>query len=127
MVLFDKLSPAQKQIIVDISRIQLSSLRRIYNNEHLTDDDLVMLFIYNDITKEDFIAELDIKIAKINNFIKDPDSIQKMDKYELSIYKHILFQIEDNYKDRYPQALSSIWERLFILTDFKIDWPMALN
>ncbi len=127
MVLFDKLTPQQRHIIKDICRYQLSSLRRIYNNEHLSDDDIVMLLIYNDISQEEFRNNLEIKIERINKFLSDPDYIQKFDAQEVSVFKHILFQIEDKYKADYPQALASIWERLFILTDFKINWPLALN
>jgi len=117
-MLFDKLTPAQEKIVRDICYLQLDSLRRIYTDEHCTENDLIMLLIENEISKEDWDNQLELKMERVKATGRFPIKIDSMDKYELSIFKHLLSKVEDKYKGTYPQAVSNLWQRLFILGDF---------
>ena len=117
-MLFDKLTPAQEKIVRDICYLQLDSLRRIYNDEHHTENDIIMLLIENDISKEDWDNQLAVRMERVKATGRLPIKVDSMDKFELSIFKHLLSRVEDQYKDTYPQAISNLWQRLFILSDF---------
>jgi len=117
-MLFEKLSPAQEKIVKDICFLQLDSLRRIYSDESHTENDIIMLLIENDISKEDWDNQLAVRMERVKATGRLPIKIDSMDKFELSIFKHLLSRVEDQYKDTYPQAISNLWQRLFILSDF---------
>jgi len=117
-MLFEKLSPAQEKIVKDICFLQLDSLRRIYSDESHTENDIIMLLIENDISKEDWDNQLSVRMERVKATGRLPIKIDSMDKFELSIFKHLLSRVENQYKDTYPQAISNLWQRLFILSDF---------
>lgn len=119
MTLFEELTPAQEKIVKEICYIQLSSLRRIYNNNSYSDVDITMLLIKEEISKEDFINRLEIRMEKMKSLGKQPSKINSLDDDDLSIFRHILANIEDKYKDRFPNAIANLWNRLFILEDVK--------
>lgn len=119
MIIFEDLTPAQEKIIQDICYTQLSSLRRIYNNEPLGGQDIVMLLIKNEVNKEDFRNNLELKIESVKKLGNSPNTISNMDKQELSTFKHILFKLEHKWEDKYPQAIKNLWRKLFIVEDFK--------
>jgi len=117
-MLFDKLTPAQEKIVRDICYLQLDSLRRVYNDEHHTENDIIMLLIENDISKEDWNNQLELRMDRVKATGKLPMKIDSLDKFDLSVFKHILSTLEDKYNKTYPRAVSNLWQRLFILTDF---------
>lgn len=118
MTLFEELTPAQEKIIKDICYMQLSSLRRIYDNNSLSNIDLTMLLIKEEVTKEDFIHILEIRMENMKRVGRAPREITSLKDNDLSIFRHILFQVEDKYKESYPNAVANLWSRLFILEDF---------
>ena len=77
-----------------------------------------MLLIENDISKEDWDNQLSVRMERVKATGRLPIKIDSMDKFELSIFKHLLSRVENQYKDTYPQAISNLWHRLFILSDF---------
>lgn len=115
MVLLNDLTPAQEQIIKKVCYLQLSSLRRISNNDHLSGEDLIMLMIENDISKEDFINQLELNIARFKRYGKEPKAISSMDQKELGIFKFIFKNISKEYQVRYPNAVNNLWQRLFLI------------
>lgn len=118
MTLFEDLTPAQEKIIKEICYIQLSSLRRIYNNDSLSDVDLVMLLIKEDVSKEEFTHRLEMRMEYTKKLGREPKKISTLKDEDLSVFKHILANIEDKYKSKYPNAIANLWSRFFILEDF---------
>jgi len=117
-MLFEELTPAQERIIKNICYVQLESFRRIYDNNHRSDDDLIMLLIENEISQDDWNNQLELSMERMKNTGRLPKNINSMNKYELSRFKHILSTVEDDYKKEYPNAVSNLWRKLFLLTDF---------
>lgn len=119
MLIFDELSPTQISIIKQICFTQLSSLRRLYNNEHHSDNDIIMVLIENEIEEDEFKHQIENKLDTFKKLSKDPDHLSKMSDTDLSAFRHILTQVEDQFKDKYPKAISNLWNRLFIIEDFR--------
>jgi hypothetical protein len=119
MLIFDELSPTQITIIKQICFAQLSSLRRLYNNDHHSDEDIIMVLIENEIDEDEFKHQIENKLDTFKKLSKDPDHLSKMSDVDLSAFRHILTQVEDQFKDKYPKAISNLWNRLFIIEDFR--------
>jgi len=117
-MLFEELTPAQERIIKNICYVQLESFRRIYDNNHRSNDDLIMLLIENEISRDDWNNQLELSMERMKTTGRLPKRINSMNKYELSRFKHILSTLEDEYIDKYPNAVSNLWRKLFLLTDF---------
>lgn len=127
MILFEELTPAQTRLIKEICYLQLSSLRRIYNDETRTPLDLTLLLIEYEVTPEEFKASIELTMDKFKALVLKPDNIHRLDKAELSVFRHILATVEDKYKDRYPKAIANLWNRLFIIGDLKDQIGMISN
>lgn len=113
MLLIEDLTYEQKQIIKQICYAQLNSLRRIYNNQHHSDQDIVMVLIENNIDEEAFKDLIEDKLDKFKDLHKNPENLGKLNDTDLSAIRHILAQIEDEYNETYPQAISNLWQKLF--------------
>ena len=119
MLLFDKTTPRQEEIIKEICYQQLISLERIFNNQHHGSTDIVMMLIENEIDEDHFKEMIMGQINKFKQLKENPDSLSKMDDTSLSQFRHILSNIENQYKEKYPNAISNLWNRLFIIEEFK--------
>lgn len=119
MLIFDDFSPKQIEIIKQVCFTQLSSLRRIYNNDHYAEKDIVMILIEHEIDEDAFKHKLEERLENFKKLSKNPDHISKLSDTDLSVFRHILTQIEDAYRDKYPKAVSNLWNRLFIIEDFR--------
>lgn len=117
MILFDELSQEQTQIVKQICYIQLDSLRRIYNNNHHSDKDIIDILIENEIDEASFTDKIEEKLNNFKYLNKNPNNLSKLNNSDLSMFRHILAQIEDDYKKTYPKAISNLWKRLFIIED----------
>ena len=65
MILFDELSQEQTQIVKQICYIQLDSLRRIYNNNHHSDKDIIDILIENEIDEASFTDKIEEKLDNL--------------------------------------------------------------
>lgn len=119
MILFEELSREQQTIIKEICFIQLNSLRRIYNNQHQSDQDIINVLIENEIDENDFKEKIEEKLNNFKELHKNPNKLSKLNNIDLSAFRHILANIEENYKEKYPKAISNLWNRLFIIEDMK--------
>ena len=117
MILFDELSQEQTQIVKQICYIQLDSLRRIYNNNHHSDKAIIDILIENEIDEASFTDKIEEKLNNFKYLNKNPNNLSKLNNSDLSMFRHILAQIEDDYKKTYPKAISNLWKRLFIIED----------
>jgi len=112
-----ELSKAQNLIIKRICQYQLDSLNRILNDETHTEIDIKMFLIENDCDENDFQETLSSDIAKFENLFHNPNDLRVLAKEELSQFRHLLANLRQDYKDKYPNAYRNLWERLYIIED----------
>lgn len=110
-------SEAQHKIINHICLIQLESLQRIQDNNQLSDQDLIMLLITEDIPKEEWESALREKISRFETLKENPTDLRVLDESDLSIFRHILANIEEDFQGSYPNAVSNLWQRLFLIEE----------
>ena len=116
--IFQNLTTNQRFIVRDICKLQLSSLRRLYNNELASDDDLTLLLSTKGIAREDWEESLEESLDKFKEIITKPYLFHKLDKFDLSVFRHILTNIEEQYNKDYETDIKNLWERLFLIEDF---------
>ena len=124
MLLEEKLTEPQKLIIRHICSIQLESLQRIYNNESQTEDGLTLtqLLQVNELNEEEFENELSLKISYFETLHEDPNKLSQMGDDNISVITHIMTNISDKYKTKYPNAVRNIWRKLFFIRDVKMNF-----
>jgi len=115
MIVHRDFTHVQRLLIRNICTEQLESLNRLLNNESLADIDVDAYLHEWDITKEEFEEQLIKNIRKFKKVAKDPDDLRVLHEGDLSIFRHILFHVEDRYKEKYPNAVSNLWRRLFLI------------
>ena len=109
------LTDGQKLIIKKVCRIQLSSLRRVYNDNSNCGLDLVMDLIYNEVDQQEFKQQLEKNIQKFSDLIADPTQLfNVLDDYDLSMFRHILNNLNISFKEKYPNSYINLWEKLFL-------------
>lgn len=108
-------TPAQSEIIKNICFRQLDSLRRLYNGTPKSNVDIEEILQQNNIKPQDFQDELENRKFKFKQVAKNHVTLATMSKEDLSIFRHILANIEDQYKDKYPKAISNLWQKLFFI------------
>lgn len=118
-MVFSELTPAQRKIVKKICYIQLSSLRRIYNDEQYCDDDVELLLIKHNVSREEFNQRLEINLNRFKKYGREPEAITNMEQMEIDRFKQILYGIERKYQSQYPNAIENLWERVFMLENIK--------
>lgn len=116
--LFRNLTTNQREIVRDVCKLQLSSLRRIYNNVHESDDDIALLLINKGIKREQWEETLEESLDKFKDVLSQPHKFHELDKFDLSVFRHILTNIEEKYNKDFKVDISNLWERLFMIEDF---------
>lgn len=119
MLFFESLSDDQIHIVKQICFVQLNSLRRIYNNKHHSEQEIINILIDHEISEDRFREVIEEKLNNFKALHKNPNDLSKLNDIELSRFRHILAQIEDHYKSNYPQAIANLWNRLFIIEEFR--------
>ena len=124
MLLEEKLTEAQKIIIRHICSIQLESLQRIYNNESQTEDgvNLAQLLEVHNLNEVEFEKELSLKMSYFESLHNDPNRLSQMGDDNISVITHIMTNISDRYKTKYPNAVRNIWRKLFFIRDVKMNF-----
>lgn len=119
MILFEEFTDEQKQIVKQICFTQLNSLRRIYNDKHHSSLEVIQILQENEIELEDFENQLEIKLEKFKDLHKKPENLGSLSDSDLSVFRHILSQIEDKYNEQYPLAVSNLWQKLFWIENMR--------
>jgi len=114
-MIIEDFTPAQRIIIKKICIHQLDSLRRLLYNETETDIDITMFLIENEVTQEEYEEQLVKNIGKFKKLNKNPDDLRVLDDTDLSKFRHILTHTEEHFKEKYPKAVSNLWQRLFLI------------
>ena len=114
-MIIDDFTPAQRVIIKKICILQLDSLRRLLHNESDIDIDITMFLIENEVTKEEYEEQLIKNIGKFSKLNSNPDDLRVLDDLDLSKFRHILFNLEDKYREKFPKAVTNLWQRLHLI------------
>lgn len=118
---------AQAKIIREICSYQLLSLKRLYNGEDHSDEDIIMYLIKNEVSQVEFRESLEKSIECFEQVHNDPADLRILDDEDISMFRHLLTNLEDEYKDEYPNAIKNLWSRLFILEDKKKNPSLVLQ
>ena len=111
-------TPPQQRIIRDVCLTHLASLERVYNKDSSVDVELVLA--QHEVDPIDFKVSLSSTMERLNEVHSNPSILCTLEVEDISIFRHILFNVEDDYKDKYPNALSGLWQKLFLLEKFKV-------
>lgn len=110
-------TPAQQIIIKEVCLAQLSSLTRVYEKDTPVDVELVLA--QHEVDEVEFKINLASTIEKFEQVYSDPTILSTLEVVDINIFKHILYQVEDEYRVKYPNAISNLWRKLFILEKYK--------
>ena len=111
----DPVSEAQKVIIRQLCILQLDSLKRLVENDSHDESDVILYLIQNNVSETVFQEHLEECMDKIREVHDNPEDMRKLTPDDLSMFRHFLTQIEDKYKDTYPNAVKNLWSRLFTI------------
>lgn len=115
MINSNEFDPTQSAIIRMMCQIQLESLQRIHDNNDESGEDIRMLLIIDEIPEENFRTSIVKQMEKFKKLHQDPEDLKVLDAQDLSNFRHLLTNIEDVYNESYPQAISNLWNRLFLI------------
>ena len=109
---------AQKTIIKEVCSIQHGTLTDLLIRKDLgTDEDGE---VYEDIMTELGFGRKEFDIEMINTIHKfkevhdDPELIYTFEELDMLVFKYILHNFSDEWRDRFPKALSNLWGKIFI-------------
>lgn len=110
-------SEPQIKVIKAICIHQLDSLNRILSNNDKSGEDLVMLLIENDVTREEFNTHITKEITKFEELYNNPEDLRVLSKKEISMFRHLLSNLEPGITEKYPNAVKNLWQRLHIIEE----------
>lgn len=115
MIQYEELSDAQRVMVRIICTHQFDSLKRLYDNNACCEEDITMYLIKYNVTLDEWKEILEDSMDKLNKVHENPDDLRELSGEDISMFRHTLANIEDDYKDKYPKAISNLWQRLFLL------------
>lgn len=129
MISQNNFTESQNLIIRAMCQIQLESLKRVEDGDDHSGEDLIMMLIEHEVSKEEFQASLIKRIGKFEQLHKDPEDLKVLSVEDLSMFRHLLMNLEAIYKEEYPQAISNLWNRLFLIEQAQnmANYGMLLN
>ena len=71
MILFEELPAEESALVKQICFIQLNSLRRIYNNQHHSDQEIIDILIDNEVSEDEFKDIIQDKLDKLQDNLKN--------------------------------------------------------
>lgn len=112
------LTEAQKTIIQEVCLIQFESLEDILikvdlgysgDGEHYDD-----IFTELGIDRSDFDETLVETFRNFESIHGDPEKVFELEEMDLIIFRYILHHFGRKWENKYPKALSNLWNKLFI-------------
>jgi hypothetical protein len=125
----DEFTNEQNLIIRQLCQIQLESLKRIQDNNDLSGEDITMLLIQENVSKEVFLENILDKVERYEDLHDDPENLKVLGTDDLSMFRHLLTNVENIYNEDYPKAVSNLWNRLFLIehTQNLVNYGLLLN
>lgn len=111
MIVNVEFTPAQETIIKEVCDIRIKSLMRIY--EAKPDEDIELILANFGLTKRDFDEECYQVTHNMEELMENPKKFFHLNKYDMCIFRHILYNFEPHWKDRYPVALGNLWNKIW--------------
>lgn len=108
-----KLSDRQHQIIKEICDIQIDSLMRIYQQE-LDQESLDYLHAH-DCDRLDYEECISESTQRFEKVVNDGESLLELNRIDISIFRHILTQIEDQFDKEYHDDIRRLWTKLLLV------------
>jgi len=123
MIDFDKIDPfavmtgGEKYIIKSICKIQLKSIREVLRDSWRENSDVDLTLVLNnyDCSLKHIRQQLRNTRRRFKYALDDPILLLSLTKWEINIFRHILFQTEDEYKNLFFKDVYKLWSRLFAL------------
>lgn len=112
------LSNAQRKIILDLCDTQIESIIRIKSRGEDIEDILSDIGQFG-INSEDIHEECDEFLEQLERIKANPNEFFSCNPILQSTLRSILSKIEDRYKGKYPNALASVWRKLFLILDME--------
>lgn len=119
-----QLTIAQKKVIREICEIEIDSLTEML--EDGPDDESTLLLQQTGSTIEEYNAKIKTMRDQFFEIQKNPEDLFKLDEDNISLFRHILFNLEeadekpeDCITIKYPQAIKNLWSKLFAAEEFK--------
>ncbi len=127
MIIKIEFSKPQRLIIREICETQLSSLKRLQTKD--SDKDVQLILIQYGANQEDFNSRISSIIDLFQEVFNNPDRLTILEDIHISIFRHILSQVEDSFLEFYPNAIKNLWKKLFSIEDFQLNKtsPSQLN
>jgi len=119
-----QISEQQVKIIRAICLFQLDSLKRIINDEMIPHEDgsqldITMLLIENELDADELKKVLKYRVKLFGELHDNPDDLRVLSKSDLSMFRHLLTNIEDEWAEAYPNAIKNLWKRLYLIEDIQ--------
>lgn len=110
-------SQGQINVIKAICVHQLDSLKRLVTGKTNIEMDITLFLIQNEVTQDELDFSLRQEIKKFEELYNNPDDLRILSKSELSMFKHLLANVEKEWAEKYPNATKNLWHRLHIIEE----------
>jgi hypothetical protein len=109
---------AQRIIIREICSLEFESLESIIETPTLGEYEdgfsIEEMLEQHGCNRNDFNESLLDCYNQYQKLYDDPDSLFSLKRYEMLIFIQLLHLLENNWKDKYPNALLNLWNKIFI-------------
>lgn len=111
----EKISLSEKQVLLNIAKIQIKSLEDLLNNN--SGIDLPLWAIENEVDLKEITKETQIKLKLYYELQRNPKNLLIIfSSHELGVIKHILFNFLKHKK--YKKAKRNIWRKILLAETF---------
>lgn len=111
------LTDAQIRVIKAICTHQLDSLNRLLTDDAICNEDVTLFLIENEVTREELDNGLINQISRFEELYDNPDDLRALNQDELSMFRHLLANIEKEWANKFPNAIKNLWQRLHIIEE----------
>jgi hypothetical protein len=120
----------QAEIIKDVATIQINSINRallgVFDEPSIMVEYEEAFATIGGLTSTEFVQTLTEMKKKFETIKEEPHRLEELDKIQMALFIHVLFNCEDNWKYKYPVALKCIYRKAWAIQDFIIK-PNNLN
>ena len=117
----------QKEVIRTICEVQKESLIKLYGEGVEEWEEFKELYNIIELNREEVIDNLSDNFYKFTEVSEDPDKLFCLDPMYLSIFAHILFHTDDQWRKQNEDETKELWRKLFIVQDFGKEIKPIMN
>lgn len=120
----------QAEIIKDVATIQINSINRVllgvFDEPSIMVEYEMAFATIGGLTTEEFVETLAGMKRKFEELRDEPHRLEELDRIQMALFIHVLFNCEHNWKYKCPVALKSIYRKAWAIQDYIIK-PNNLN